>query len=621
MAKDSVIKSINVSQLICACIDPKWRKDWIEGKPRNTRCGYTQGGLPVYGTAFHKIAEIYIKWLTSLESKDVAAQSIDDYRLWHNMYDHFAEKKLLELLKKHKLKSVDDLTQSLMSFCNRLVELRKLFPKFTTWNDIFKEHEFAIDNVRFDIGKSAVFISGKVDAIRFNPKHGLEVVDYKLSMGTKSEYDLLQVAIYARLLTIKRPGIDFHACLEYYLPELKANVFSPKKLADIFNDIVDPVLYELVGEQRPSIKKKHTPDKPDSEDLSDGIKKCYADFKLNIEVIDKQDAPQLVRYRVRPYAGVKVDSLVKRAKDLQVQLSLTETPLIKSARGFVTIDILKERPDTVLWRDVIENQEYVANTSPVAFPVGIGIDNQLLIADLAESVTSHVLVAGSTGSGKSEFLKCLVASLIKRNAPHTLKFSIVDPKKVTFASRDSDLSNSAYLTEPIIYDIDTTIDCLQRAVDDMEVRYDMLKDAGFHDLSSYLQTGRQDMAYYVIVMDEFGYIVQSASGQQKLFENLVVRLSAKGRACGIHLVLATQRPDVKIVTGNIKANLLLKVCLKVSSPTNSQIVLGKTGAEVLRGYGDMLCERGGGLERAQSPLITQEEFAAIAALYEGRVSS
>ncbi|KJU84102.1 Cell division protein FtsK [Candidatus Magnetobacterium bavaricum] len=578
-------KSISVTQLIDKCLaDPAPPK---------------AGEFPVYGRKFHKVAEDFVGWLTANPTTHLT----DEKGLWHELYDRFAQGHLNDIIDKdNHIDSAYHLGQALKAFCSRLLQLRTRTPAFNSWRDVFFTQEYALSKVRFDIGKGAVLISGRMDVVRSHPKYGLEVIDYKLSKGVNFKHDILQLAIYARLLAITKPGLKFHASLEYYLPDLQVVDVKPKDLRDIFNDIVEPVLYDLVGEQRSSIKKKHTPDNRDSEDLSEGIKKCYADFKLNIEIIGKQDAPQLVRYMVRPDAGVKVDSLVKRARDLQVQLSLKKPPLIESAQGFVTIDVLKERPDTVFWADVLQRPEYVANPSAVAFPLGIGVDNQVLIADLADPLNCHLLVAGSTGSGKSEFLRCLVASLIKRNTPQTLRFSIVDPKKVTFASNGSDLSKSAYLLQPIIHDIDATIDCLQGAVDDMEARYGLLAKA----------TG-DNLTYHVIIMDEFGDIVLSASKeQQRQFETLVVRLAAKGRACGIALVLATQRPDVKIVTGLIKANLPLKVCLKVTTSKNSQIVLDATGGEVLRGYGDMLCERGSGLERAQSPLITQEEFAAIA---------
>ncbi|MBF0344847.1 MAG: PD-(D/E)XK nuclease family protein [Nitrospirae bacterium] len=577
-------KSISVTELVTRCLGSKTLP--------------TMGDFPVYGNKFHQIAEKFVDWLTANDTVHLKDETI----LWHDLYDLFAQGHLNDIIDNdNHIESAYHLGQALKAFCNRLLQLRTRTATFKSWSDVFFTQEYAVNKVRFDIGKGAVLISGRMDAVRSHPGYGLEVVDYKLSKGTNFKHDILQLAIYARLLAITKPGLKFHASLEYYLPDLQVVDVTPEELESIFNDMVEPVLYDLVYQQRPSIKKKHTPDKPDSEDLSDGIKKCYADFKLNIEVIDKQDAPQLVRYRVRPYAGVKVDSLVKRAKDLQVQLSLKKPPLIEPAEGFVTIDVLKDRPDTVFWSDVLKRPEYVANTSPVAFPLGIGVDNQVLIADLSDPLNCHLLVAGSTGSGKSEFLRCLVASLIKRNTPQVLRFSIVDPKKVTFASRGYDMSQSAYLLEPIIHDIDATIDCLQRAVDEMDERYGLLARAAGDNL-----------ARYVIVMDEFGDIVLSANKeQQRQFENLVVRLAAKGRACGIHLVLATQRPDVKIVTGLIKANLPLKVCLKVTTSKNSHIVLDATGGEVLRGYGDMLCERGNGLERAQSPLITEEEFAAI----------
>lgn len=582
-------KSISVTELVTRCL--------------GSTAPPPPGEFPVYGRKFHHIAEKFVDWLTANKTAHLKDETI----LWHNLYDRFARRHIDDIIDKDKhTESAYHLGKALKAFCCRLLQLRTRTATFKSWSDVFLTQEYALSRVRFDVGRGAVLLSGRMDAVRSHPDYGLEVVDYKLSKGANFRHDILQLAIYARLLAIAKPGLKFHASLEYYLPEIETVDVTPKELEDIFNELVEPVLHDLVVQQRSSPgKRDHTHDEPDDapevKDFSDAIQKCYANFKLNVEVIGKQEAPQLVRYKVRPGTGVKVASLVSRAADLKVQLSLKQPPLIEPAEGCVTIDILKDRPDTVLWADVLRRPEYVANASAVAFPIGIGVDNQVLVGDLADPLHCHVLVAGSTGSGKSEFLRSLVASLIKRNTPQTLRFAIVDPKQVTFASKDCDMSNSAYLTEPIIHDIDATIDCLKRAVDEMDERYALLAKAAGDDLPC-----------YVIVMDEFGDIVLSATKkQQRQFETLVVRLAAKGRACGIALVLATQRPDAKIVTGLIKANLPLKVCLKVTTSKNSQIVLDVTGAEVLRGYGDMLCQRGSGLERAQSPLIAQEEFAAI----------
>jgi len=460
------IKQISVTQLKYACLDPEWRKRWIRGENPPTFYSAPQETAPVYGTFFHKIAENYVGWLTSSpKAEKLTAPDI----LWHEMYERFAEERLTGLMESGKIDPAYHLGEALKAFCGRVSELRHRTPGFQSWQDIFLTKEFSVRSVRFDLGDDHIFISGQIDAVRTHPDHGLEVVDYKLSHGSNMKHDLLQVSIYARLLSMTKPGLRFHGVLEYYEPELHEVTVTEEEIEAVF-EIVHPILYELVGKEKRTSAQEKTSQHPESENfyerivrekrasaqekssrqseseklceragkekrtsaqekssqqsesnigpaydgLSHKIQKCYADFKLKVEIIDQHEAPQLIRYKAKPAPGVKVVSLANRAEDLQVSLSLTQPPLIAPAQGCVTIDIPKEKPDMVFWRDIVKNPAYLRDKSPVSFPVGIGVDNQVIAADFADPNMCHALVAGASGSGKSEFLKCLVASLITK---------------------------------------------------------------------------------------------------------------------------------------------------------------------------------------------------------------
>jgi S-DNA-T family DNA segregation ATPase FtsK/SpoIIIE len=303
-----------------------------------------------------------------------------------------------------------------------------------------------------------------------------------------------------------------------------------------------------------------------------------------------------VRYSVCPASGVRVASLANRAEDLQVALRLKQPPLIQAAPGCVTIDLPKDQPDAVRWSALPKS------AGLLAFPIGVGIDGEVLHGDLADPNMCHLLVAGTSGSGKSEFLKSVVASLIAKHPPGAIRLFIVDPKILTFGA----LNGSRHLGGAVMTQINEAIACLEAAVEEMEMRYGQLALEGFENVSR--RGARDDMPFHVIVFDEFADLVLAGKAQRERFESLVARLAQKGRAAGIHLVLATQRPDSKIVTGLIKSNLPLKVCLRVVNATNSQIVLDQPGAESLLGRGDLLCQRGRGLERAQGCFISQEEL-------------
>jgi S-DNA-T family DNA segregation ATPase FtsK/SpoIIIE len=599
------IKVINVTQLKYACLDPEWLRKWLNGEKPSAKFHTPSGTITVYGTVFHKIAEKFVNWLVSTKK---AVSLSDEISLWTELYERFAEKELSELLEADKIDSAYHLGECLKAFCKRVSELRQRCKGFKLWQDVYVIQEFSIKDVHFPIEENSIFISGQIDAVRTHPEHGLEIADYKLSHGANLKHDLLQMAIYAKLLNIVKPGLKFQGVLEYYEPQLHEVCVSVRELEDIFQEMVEPVLHKLVSEAMPKSSQIPLPAAQvplsASDDLSDAIRKCYAAFKLDVEIMDKHEAPQLIRYRAKPAAGVKVVSLANRAEDLQVALSLKYPPLIEPAQGCVTIDIPKEKPDTVWWKELVRDSVYAAHRSFISFPVGIGIDNQVIIADFADPNMCHALIAGTSGSGKSEFLKSMVASLIAKNTPDTLKLSIIDPKILTFSS----LSGCPYLTCPIITDISSAISRLWKAVEEMDMRYRQLNREGLENLSSRFLAGKTDIPFYVIVFDEFADLILAGNEEKKEFERLVARLASKGRAAGIHLVLTTQRPDSKIVTGLIKANLPLKICLRVTTASNSQIILDQNGGESLLGRGDLLCHLGKGIERAQSPYISQEEL-------------
>ena len=590
----------------------------MAGKKPSTRPISPPGSVNAHGRLFHRLAEAMVIRLTSPRHLSRAASLEDGLALWKELYERFAGKKLIRLMMSGEVAAAYRLTEALKAFCEQLAALRRRTPGFKTWSDVFLTQEYSARDVRFDVGGGSVFISGRIDAVRFHPQHGLEVVDYKVTHGNNLERDLLQLAIYARLLTRVDPNLSFQGVLEYYEPRLHTTPVSRNDLNALFDDLVVPVLYELVGETPPSVPhagpvvEEAQPRAGIEDDLSDRIRQCYAHFNLPVEIIGHQAAPQLVRYRVRPAAGVKVVSLANRAEDLQVALSLKSPPLIEPAQGCVTIDVPKEKPDVALWRELIRRPDYVRHSGAMVFPIGVGVENHVLTADLTDPNHCHLLVAGATGSGKSEFLKSMVASLIARNRPdqasNPLQLTLIDPKILTFSA----LSDSPRLARPIITDPQGAIACLENAVADMEARYRALSREGFENLAARHEAGRRDMPFSVIVFDEFADLILAGRDEKKTFETLVARLAAKGRACGIHLVLATQRPDRTIVTGLIKANLPLKVCLRVSTAVNSQIILGQGGAETLVGRGDLLCDRGRKIERAQAPFISQEELQAVA---------
>ncbi len=606
---------MNVTQLKYAVLDRAYRQALINGNsPATPFHGTPSGAVPVQGVRFHSIARKFIdRLITNTDAN--APESAD--ALWEMMHDRFAAQDLAALARKNKAASACHLVACLRSFCERIANL-KVQSAASQWSDIFLTQEMRLPSV--DIGQCGVLVSGQVDLVRTDPKHGVVVVDYKLSRGAEAQHDLVQLAIYAQMLATMKPGLKFTGMLEYYEPELTVTELTPMQLDSLFKDVVSPVLHEL-SMPAPSSGRaanSNVTDTPtpavvvamkQSGPHADELVSAFGEFKLGITVLERIDAPQLNRYRIKPDVGIKVASLASRAADVQIRLGLPIPPLIGPAKGCVTVDILKDNPDTVFLRDLMAQSSQRERASPVEFAVGVGLDGQPLWCDLSDPNTCHALIAGVSGSGKSEFLKAVVASLAYQNRNGGVRISLIDPKAVTFV----EMADNGLLSEPIISDIESAIECLNQTVADMENRYALFAKAGVGSLKEWLAKGHADMEYRVIVFDEFADLVLSGGEVKKDFETLVARLCSKGRAAGIHLLLATQRPDRNIVTGVIKANLPLKVCLRVTNSINSKIVLDEVGAESLLGRGDLLCDRGKGVERAQSFYLEPGELRKIAA--------
>ena len=509
------IKSITTTELKYACMNVDWKERWINGKnpPTNTH-DIPVGSIAVYGSRFHYIAKKFLDWMVMPKNNNAVLNLFDKYSIWDKMYTKFAEAELNEILNNNKLESADYLSKALKTFCSNVSKLRDNTNNFNTWKDIYLTNEFHIKDVRYTFGDNSIFVSGQLDSVRMHPERGIEIVDYKLTKGHNIEHDLLQLAIYAELLKKMKPQYKFNGTLEYYMPELREVVVTQKQLDVIFQNIVLPVIKDL-------------------------------------------------------------------------------------------IDIPKDKPDTLPW-EKIKNE--IISDNLLSFPIGLGVDGQIVFGDFDDPNMCNALVAGSKGSGKSEFLKSMVGSLFKKNSLETLKLSIIDPKIFTFGL----LSASPFLTEPVIYEVAKAFVCLEKAVEEMERRCKLLANEGFENLSKRIEAGKNDIPFYVIIFDEFADLILQGNKEKDLFERLISKIASKGSVAGIHLVLSTQRPDRNIVTDIINANLPLKICMRVTSANNSKVILDHIGGESLLGKGDLLCDRGKGIERAQYFHILQDELLTIA---------
>jgi DNA segregation ATPase FtsK/SpoIIIE, S-DNA-T family len=238
------------------------------------------------------------------------------------------------------------------------------------------------------------------------------------------------------------------------------------------------------------------------------------------------------------------------------------------------------------------------------FVVGQEPNGEILCADLSDSSTPHLLIAGQSGSGKSVLIQALVASLVRFHGPEAIRFTLIDPKRVTFVGAAFRAAVASHLEGPIRYEIDEVLPVIEQLVELMEERYRMFEGARVIDVDEYNEQAldADRLERRVLVVDEFQDLVTERGAAAEFFSG-IRRLGAKARAAGIHMVLATQRPDRDTVPPIVKANLGGRIALQVSSQVNSRIVLDQGGAERLLGKGDLLASLGRGIVRAQGPLL------------------
>jgi S-DNA-T family DNA segregation ATPase FtsK/SpoIIIE len=326
-------------------------------------------------------------------------------------------------------------------------------------------------------------------------------------------------------------------------------------------------------------------------------------FKVNVDYLGAAVGPAFIRVKLKPHLGVSVTSLLRKSADLQVQLGIANPPLIAPQAGYVSVDL--PRPD----RQVARFEDYIQPavgakasvplppTAPVKIAIGVDLDGKLVEADLSDPNTCHFLVGGTTGSGKSEFLRSLLLSLLSRHSPEQLQIALVDPKRVTFP----EFEQMPWLRSPVVKDSENAIKLMDELLAEMEQRYQRFEVTGSPDLATYNQKVAQPLPRIVCIFDEYADFM-AEKDSRKALELSIKRLGAMARAAGIHLIIATQRPEAGVVTPIIRSNLPGRVALRTASEADSMIVLGgkQTAAAYLLGKGDLLYQVGAQLHRLQS---------------------
>jgi S-DNA-T family DNA segregation ATPase FtsK/SpoIIIE len=368
--------------------------------------------------------------------------------------------------------------------------------------------------------------------------------------------------------------------------------------------------------------------KPNTGDIKANaniIKRTLANFGIEVEMDEITIGPTVTRYALKPAEGVKLSRIVGLQNDLALSLAAhpirIEAPI--PGKSLVGIEIPNRSKSIVGLATLLADEKFQNSSKPLTIALGRNISGKAVFGNMVKM--PHVLVAGTTGSGKSVTIHSMIASLLYRNGPDDLKLILIDPKRVELTL----YNNIPHLLTPVITEAKKTILALKWAAKEMDRRYDILETESVRDIESYHtnvfgknpkkmkknsegveeEVNADRMPYIVIIIDELADIM---STYPRELEAAIVRLAQMSRAVGIHLILSTQRPEVNIITGLIKANIPARVALKVSSQIDSRTILDAGGAEKLLGAGDMLYSSGEAQpERLQSAFISESEVKKV----------
>lgn len=441
------------------------------------------------------------------------------------------------------------------------------------------------------------------------PKEKFEETKEKKSLGinpvfTKSEEE-----------AIKAKPIDAEKSEEKKPINTKINLFSKEKKTDgqdekekkptLKGDYVLPPLDLLT-------KNESQPTPGNIKENSMIIKKTLENFGIPVEMAEVNVGPTVTQYAFKPAEGVKLSKITTLSSNLALALAAhpirIEAPI--PGKSLVGIEVPNKVRSIVSLRNLISHNSYQGSPAHLLLALGRDVSGAPVYTDVTEM--PHLLVAGATGTGKTIFLNTLILSLLYKSTPENLRMIMVDPKRVEFQN----YNDIPHLLCPVIYDAQKTINALQWLIKEMERRFEVFSEIPTRNIKSYnsnksvIASGMQ-LPYIVLVVDELADLM-AAKGKE--LEAGIVRLAQMARATGIHLVLATQRPSVEVITGLIKANITSRISFQVASQVDSRTVLDTSGAEKLLGAGDMLflSSKSSKIGRIQGPYISEKEVKKVA---------
>ncbi len=362
--------------------------------------------------------------------------------------------------------------------------------------------------------------------------------------------------------------------------EVNASV-TPDTQTKLFEEPVKKIRRKI--EMPTSLLENH-PSKPTQsriEEKKELIRRTLETFGIAVTMGDVNVGPTVTQFTLKPAEGVKLSQITTLLNDLSLALAAhplrIEAPI--PGMSLVGIEVPNETVAIVNLREIIESEAFKKRKTNLTFALGKDVAGKPWVANL--DPMPHLLIAGATNSGKSVMLNSLIVSLLYANSPDDLKFILIDPKRVEFTV----YNDIPHLLTPVITETQKTVNALRWIVGEMDRRFQVLSNAGKRNIQAYHQDAPDDMPYIMVIIDELADLMAVAAQE---VEGAIIRLAQMARAVGIHLVVATQRPSVNVITGLIKANITARIAFNVASAIDSRTILDLSGAEKLLGKGDML---------------------------------
>lgn len=337
-------------------------------------------------------------------------------------------------------------------------------------------------------------------------------------------------------------------------------------------------------------------------------------FNVRASVANVTQGPSVTRFEVHPEPGVKVNKITNLADDIKLSLAAKDIRMEAPIPGthMIGVEVPNETSRPVFISEIIGSDEFAASTSPLTAVLGLDISGKPIVTDLRKM--PHGLIAGATGSGKSVCINSILVSLLYKANPNEVKLLLIDPKMVELAP----YNQIPHLVSPVITDVKAATAALKWAVEEMERRYELFAHAGVRDITRFNEIAEEEqnyavkLPYIVIIIDELADLMMMSPAD---VEEAICRIAQKARACGIHLIIATQRPSVDVITGLIKANVPTRIAFSVSSQIDSRTIIDISGAERLLGRGDMLFLENGSSKpvRLQGTYVSDAEIDSIVA--------